>query len=254
MVGEIGTHLGPDAMNSPRLFSAFGGDDALGMKLLADEGMVALGIEFGVGQHAADGCVGMGLSDQGGKVGTIVPRSLPGRLCQDELLLHVDDGQPFQPMSPGQWLLGVVVHAADKERADCALGESGGIDGDGGSPAPSLQDAAHHFLQSVVQVSFVEASQEAIERGVIRDRSQSERSPQLPVLGKTDFSFAKGPVLVAHEAQDGQQLRLRELVFAKAGAVARHRGLGYIPSQMREAHQTDFGHGFAAVSPELPAA
>jgi len=39
-----------------------------------------------------------------------------------------------------------------------------------------------------------------------------------------------------------------------ARAIAWHRGLGYIQSHLCKAHQTNFGHGFAAVPPELPAA
>jgi hypothetical protein len=38
--------------------------------------VVTLGVELGIGQHAADRSVGMGLSDQSGQVGTIVPRGL----------------------------------------------------------------------------------------------------------------------------------------------------------------------------------
>jgi hypothetical protein len=161
----------------------------------------------------------MGLSDQ---VGTIIPRGLPCRLGQDELSPHVDHGQPFQPMPPRQWLLGVVIHAPHKERADRALGKPGGVDGHHGSPSPPARHATHDFLEGVLQVGFVETSQEAVERGVVGNRSQSERSAQLSVFAQTNFGFPEGPVLVAHEAQDGLQLRLRESVFAKAGAIARH--------------------------------
>ena len=42
--------------------------------------------------------------------------------------------------------------------------------------------------------------------------------------------------------QDGQQLRLRELVFAKCCAIPWHGGLSYIQSHFRESHQTHFGH------------
>src|SRR5437016_13436768 len=107
-------------MNAPRLSAAFGWDDALGMKLLADEDVVALGIELGIGQHAAYGGVGMGLRDEGGQVGTIVPRSLSCGLRQDELPLDIDHRQP------GQRLLGVVIHAAHKKRALRSLGKPWG--------------------------------------------------------------------------------------------------------------------------------
>src|SRR5438128_921964 len=96
------------------------------------------------------------------------------------------------------------------------------------------------ILKGVLQVGFQETSQERLERGVVGNRSQCERSAQLFVFAQTNFGFAEGPVLVAHEAQDSQQLRLRELAFAKAGAVGRH-DLSHIQSHLREAPQTHFG-------------
>ena len=96
------------------------------------------------------------------------------------------------------------------------------------------------ILEGVLQVGFQETSQERLERGVVGNRSQCERSAQLSVFAQTNFGFAEGPVLLAHEAQDSQQLRLRELAFAKAGAVGRH-DLSHIQSHLREAPQTHFG-------------
>src|ERR1700758_434841 len=96
---KIGTHLRTNAMNGPRLFSTLGGDDAEGMKLLTNKGVIALGVELGIGQHAADRSVGVRLCDQAGQVGTIIPRCLTRRLRQNELPLQIDDGQPLQPMA-----------------------------------------------------------------------------------------------------------------------------------------------------------
>src|SRR5512146_1074271 len=84
LAGEIGAHLCSNTMNPPSLFPALGGDDAQGMKLLTNKGVIALGIELGVSQHAADGSEGVGLGDQSGQIGTIVPRGPTRRLCQDE--------------------------------------------------------------------------------------------------------------------------------------------------------------------------
>jgi hypothetical protein len=44
------------------------------------------------------------------------------------------------------------------------------------------------------------------------------------MLGQPDFDFTKGPVLVAHQAQNGEQLRLLKPMFGKFVAVGRqHR-------------------------------
>ena len=90
-----------------------------------------------------------------------------------------------------------------------------------------------------------------VERGVVGDRSQMQGVPQLAVLGQADLGFAIGPVLIAHEAQDGQQLRLREFVFAELGAIARYRRLRHIQGDTRELYQTNFGHGLCGTFAEL---
>src|SRR5215813_15018230 len=79
-------------MNLPRLFTAFGGNDAQSRKLLANQGVIAFGVELGIGQHAAEGSEGMDLRDQSGQAGAIVPRSLTCPPGQNELSLQVDDG------------------------------------------------------------------------------------------------------------------------------------------------------------------
>src|SRR5438309_10612375 len=96
------------------------------------------------------------------------------------------------------------------------------------------------ILEGVLQVGFQETSQERLERGVVGNRSQCERALGAALRVRSDELLAEGPVLVAHEAQDSQQLRLRELAFAKAGAVGRH-DLSHIQSHLREAPQTHFG-------------
>jgi hypothetical protein len=68
-------------MKSPDLFPALGGDDALGMKRLSDAGRVALGIELGIGQHAADSSVGMGWGGPGSIGGGARLRRLPRTRC-----------------------------------------------------------------------------------------------------------------------------------------------------------------------------
>src|SRR5215470_18856463 len=122
--GKIRTHLSTNAMESPRLLAALGRDDAESMKLLTDEGVVTLAVEFGVGQHAANPNLGMCLSHKFGKMSAIIPRSLPCRLRQNELPRQIDHRQPLQPMPPRQRLLGVVIHAAYEKRAHRALGQA----------------------------------------------------------------------------------------------------------------------------------
>jgi hypothetical protein len=76
----MGSHLGADAVNAPGSLSTVGGDNAQGMRLLTDKGVIALGVELGIGQHAAHGSVGMGLRDYFGKMRAVIPRGLLCRL------------------------------------------------------------------------------------------------------------------------------------------------------------------------------
>src|SRR5437773_11620958 len=73
------------------------------------------------------------------------------------------------------------------------------------------------ILEGVLQVGFQETSHERLERGVVGNRSQCERSAQLSLFAQTNFGFGEGPVLVAHEARASHQLRRRGLAFATAG-------------------------------------
>src|SRR5438132_10149586 len=74
------------------------------------------------------------------------------------------------------------------------------------------------IVEGVLQVGFQATSQERLERGVVGNRSQCERSGQLSLFAQPNFGLAEGPVLVAHEAHDGQQFRLRDLPYAKQDA------------------------------------
>jgi hypothetical protein len=255
LAGKRRAHLRTNAVNGPGLLPPLRRDDTASMKLLANESVVPLGVELGIGQHAADRSMRMGFGYQSGQVGAIVPRGSACRLRQDELPLEVDDDQPLQPVPPGQGLLGVVVRTAHEERAHRALSKPSGIDGCGSATSGTGQGhTTNHFLQGLCNGSFVQPPQEAVECGVVGNRAKPESTAQFQVLRQPHLCFPEGPVLVAHEAQDRQQLRLRELVFAKRRAITRHRGLRYIQCHVCESHQTNFGHSQQGVSPELIAA
>jgi hypothetical protein len=72
--------------------------------------------------------------------------------------------------------------------------------------------------------------------------AQSQSPTQFAVLAQTHLGLAKGPVLVPHQAQDGQQLRLGELVLAEAGSVAGQNGGRNLKGLTRERHESNLGH------------
>jgi hypothetical protein len=62
------------------------------------------------------------------------------------------------------------------------------------------------------------------------------------LFAQPHFGFAKGPVLVAHQAKNGQQLRLIELLLAESAAVTRQHRLGDLQGDARKGQESDFGH------------
>jgi len=65
-------------------------------------------------------------------------------------------------------------------------------------------NAMHRLVQSARDGCLIETTQEAVQGGVVRNRAEFESAPQFGVLRQSDLSFAVGPVLVAHQAKDGQ--------------------------------------------------
>jgi hypothetical protein len=62
------------------------------------------------------------------------------------------------------------------------------------------------------------------------------------MFAEPHLGLAKGPVFVAHQAQNGQQLRLRKLVFAEAASVARKHRPGDLQSDAGKRQESNFGH------------
>jgi hypothetical protein len=62
------------------------------------------------------------------------------------------------------------------------------------------------------------------------------------VFAQPDFGLAEGPVFVTHQAEHGQQLRLRELPLAELGSLCRQHRLADFQSQPAISHQPDFSH------------
>src|SRR5438477_11318999 len=89
------------------------------------------------------------------------------------------------------------------------------------------------ILEGVLQVGFQETSQERLERGVVGNRSQCERSAQLSVFAQTNFGFAEGPAPVPNEAQVTHQFGFRDWRFLKPVPLGR-LDLGHCQATWRE--------------------
>ena len=194
----------------------------------------------------------MSLCDQSRQTRAVVPRRLPRALGQDQLPLHIDHDQPFQPVFPASLLLAEMLHPADEVTADRALRQTGCIHGYRGATSPPPGHPAHSFVHNPGHVVHIQASEEAVQRGVVRNRLQPQGAPQLNVFAEPHLGFAKGPVLVAHQAEHSQQLRLREGPLAELRSLRRQDCLADLQSQAGKAHQSHFSHSQSADTPEQP--
>jgi hypothetical protein len=62
------------------------------------------------------------------------------------------------------------------------------------------------------------------------------------MLAQPHFGFAKGPVLLAHQAENRQQLRLIELVLAESASVTREHRLRNLQGNASKGQESDFVH------------
>ena len=150
---EVAAHLGSHPSEAPSALSSLGGDDALSMQLLPVVEMISFTVEFGIGQHLTDVRVAACGSDQRGQEGAVVRRAPAGGLCQQELLIDIDDHQPLQPVPPGKRFLRVMMHPTDKERAEGPAAQTSRIHRHASTPTTgpaSTAEAASPKASSIV--------------------------------------------------------------------------------------------------------
>jgi hypothetical protein len=148
-------------------------------------------------------------------------------------------------MSPRQRLLAVMMHSPHKERADRTLRQARRVDRHAGSPPSFFARAvqpARRLADRAVDGLVVQTLQKAIQRREVRHARQSQRLAQFAMFAQPHFGFAKGPVFVAHQAKNGQQLRLIEWVLAETASVTWEHRLRDLQGDASKGQESDFGH------------
>jgi hypothetical protein len=232
-------------VDTPGFLSALGRDHTLRPELLPDVGVIPLAVEFGVGQHQTDARLLGGRFDQRGQIRAVVPRAASRDLRQQKLLIQIRHDYLFQSMSPRQRFLPVMMHPPHKKRADRSLRQARRIDRHASPPSSfSVRAAqpAHRLSDRPIDGYVVQTLQKAIQSREVGHASESQRLAQFAMLAQPHFGFAKGPVFVAHQAKNGQQLRLIELVLAETTSVTREHRLGDLQGDASKRQQSDFGH------------
>jgi hypothetical protein len=214
-------------------------------ELLPDISLVPLAVELGVGQHQSDRSFLSSCFHDRGQIRAVIPRTTSCGLRQQELLIQICHNRPLQLVPPWQRFLPVMMHASHKERADRSLRQARGIDRHAGSP-PSFfarpVQLAHRLADAPINGLVVETLQETVQRCEIGYTRKPQRLAQFAMLAKPHLGFAKGPILVSHQTEDGQHLRLCELVLAETTSVAREHRLRDLQGDASKRQESDFGH------------
>ena len=236
---EAPTHLRPDTFDLPVGLTALGGDDAVRPDDISDVPVVALTVELGVRKHQPDRRHRMRCAHQWPKSRAVVVGSLPRGLSQHATAQDIDNYRPLAPMPPGQPLAAVGA-PVDEERADRAGRKPRRINGHDrllplAATAAGRQPGRDHD-EHLVERLVGDASHEPIERRIIRRAGKSERPAQVAVFGEADFGLSKRPILEAHQAEDGHQLRLREGVLGELAAVGRQHFLHHFERSPGKEH------------------
>jgi hypothetical protein len=139
----------------------------------------------------------------------------------------INGAHPCQPIPPfAAFSLGVgTFHQESTERS---LGESCGIHSRHGLTAFARgRPRADQLSQSPLDRWLIQPTPKAIPSGQIRLLRQPQGCAQLAVFSHPGCGFAKGPVLIAHQAPNGRQLGLRTPAFRKLAAGGRLRDLAH---------------------------
>ena len=149
------------------------------------------------------------------------------------------------PDPPRQRFLPVRMHPPHEKCADRSLRQACRIDRHAGSPpsfSAHVAQPAHRLPDRPINGLVVQTHQKTIQSCEIGYASEPQRLAQLAVFAQPHLGFARGPVLLPHPAENGQQLRLVELVLAETASVTREHRLGGLQGDASKRQESDFGH------------
>src|SRR5579863_5376770 len=220
-------------------------DHAVGSQRAAYVAVIGFGVELRVRQHHPNGHGATSRVHQAGQSTRVAPRTLSRSLCQNDLAIHIDHDQPLQKVFVVRLSAGMLLDAAYEIGADGVLRKPGTVHRHASPTSAAARTAAqsaYRFSQRTLDGIVRQPLQEAIHGAVVGHARQSQDGAQLAMLAQPHFGFAESPVFVTHQAENGQQLRLSELVFAETTPVSRQNRRGYIHRHASKRQESDFGH------------
>src|SRR5438876_8665989 len=219
---------------------------ALRANLLADVPMVAFAVELGIGHNGSDATACNHFIEQRAQGGAVIDRSLVGPLRQDQTQTGIDSQEPFEPVTPRHGSAAMLFPPPNEKRADGSGRQARRIHRYSALALPRRRPAAlktaHHFSQNLGNNLLFHSQHEAKEGAVVGHRLELQRSPQLTMFSQPHFRRAKSPVLITHQTQNRQQLRLRETLRRKTMTVRRHNFAAHFQRHTGKRHKSNFTH------------
>ena len=216
-------HFGTHPAHAPGFLPALGRDHTLRSESLPDVGVIPLAVEFGIGQHQPDACL---LGSRSRRPLANSRSRSKGRAAPSAPARTADPSRPRRPTSAS------TSRAAVFARDDAGVGQRRCSPPPTPSrwhrpppgPAfdrPALTPCNRRTVSPTARSSVRSSTRWRKRYSVVKSGTllnpRAWRSSR--VLPQAHFRFAKSPVLVPHQAQDGQKLRLRELVLAEGSPI-----------------------------------
>src|ERR1700676_305572 len=217
----------------------------LGSQRAANGAVIGCGVELRVRQYHAHGDGATGRVYQAGQSPGVAPRTLSRSLRQDDLAIHIDHHQPLQKVFVARLLTRMLLDTAYEIGADGMQRQPATVDsytGQASAASRTAAQSAYPFSQHVVHGVVRQSTQESLHGGGGRPAPQSQQGTPLARLAQPHFGFSESPVGIAHQTENGQQLRLPEWVFAKTTPVGRQNRSGY-PTPKSKSPAADIRNG-----------
>ena len=230
LLRERPPHIGTHSTDTPVFFSGRRRNHAPRPELLSDLGVIAVTVEFSVGQHQPAACL-LGSRSDDRQIRAVVPRAAPRELRQHEVLIQIDRDHPLQPVPPRQRFVPVMMHAPHNECADDCLRQARRIDRHADPPpsfSPPGEQPAQRLADGAINRLVVHTLQEAIRSCEVGHSHEPECLSSFAMFAQPHVGIAEAAVFVTDQAENGQSLpgsSPRRLRSRWQTAVAEHRRL-----------------------------
>src|SRR6058998_3129538 len=243
---ESYAHLRTHPVKFPARLTSLSRNDTLCANLLADVPVVALAVKLGIGHNGSNAVAWNHFIEQRSQGGAVINGSLMSLLRQDHAQTRINSQEPFEPVTPRHRSAAMLLTPTNEKRADGSRSQPRSIYRHGAfgfvRGRLAALKTAHHLGQNLGDHLLLHSQHKTKQCAVIGHSLQFQRLSQLSVFGQANFRRAERPVLVTHQAQNRQQLRLSETLRRKTMTVNRYNFLAHFQCNAGKWHKSNFTH------------